>query len=102
MPLLKVIVNRGTDDLDSEDLGVEGGYGIYVDDALPCTSWPSAALDCFHESVPIACLDDFNITVCDGQGQSVAEDGSQLPYTLGAFGQFLGVIGSQGDVAETV
>lgn len=55
------------DDLDPDDLDAEGNCAVdgawRVSLPGPCPDPTEAALDLFHRSVPIACLEDFQITV---------------------------------------
>lgn len=63
--------------LEQEDLEVPGEYEF----TLPAhaAAWTSsqqahAVLDDFHNSIAIGCLDDFEITVLDAQGQEIYDE----------------------------
>lgn len=79
--IIKVVAETGEDDLDPEDVGVPGTYGVAMGDGV--AEYPSeprdadrvepeqgpdgplieAAKDVFHDHVGIEVLDDFDITV---------------------------------------
>lgn len=60
--IIEVVALSAWDDLDPEDVDDDGV--CIVDGAfLVEASGREAALDRFHDEVPIACLDDFLITV---------------------------------------
>lgn len=51
------------DQLDFEDKSVSGIYVVLVDPGTPVKALANAALDGFHSSIPISCLDHFKIEV---------------------------------------
>lgn len=53
---------------DPEDEGVQGIYEVAVPGSLRGGSMREAVLDQFHDHVGIGVLDDFEITVVDGDG----------------------------------
>lgn len=60
--VVEVVVLVGWDDLDAEDVDDEGECivdGAWLVEAVD----EVAALDRFHHTIPIACLDDFLISV---------------------------------------
>lgn len=77
---------------DTEDEAVAGTYLVGVDEDLPPEDRVSAVLDCFHEHVGIACLDDFQIAVFDGAGGEVAEREGADSYKLGHRAVFMGSV----------
>ena len=79
--IIKAVATTGEDDLDPQDVGVAGTYGVAMGDGI--AEYPSeprdadrvepeqgpdgplieAAKDIFHDHVGIEVLDDFDITV---------------------------------------
>ena len=77
---------------DEEDAAVPGTYAVEVDDDLPAADVPSAALDAFHESLPIGVLDDFTIAVRTPDGTDLIEREDAAGYQLGHRAHFAGRI----------
>lgn len=53
---------------DQEDAEISGTYLVLVGEDTPPDARVNLVLDCFHEKIGIAQLDDFMITVHDAQG----------------------------------
>lgn len=52
-----------------DDEGVAGWYQVAMPASVPAADRADLALDCFHDHVGIACLDDFEILPLDAAGQ---------------------------------
>lgn len=81
--------------LDPDDDEVAGIYAVRVPAMLPEGVQVGLALDAFHESVGIACLDDFEIEVVNPlEGKTLNEsDGYESNRDkLGLTGEFLGYL----------
>lgn len=80
---LAVIRNCPVEDMDTEDAGLDGVYEIEVDSDLNRPDMASAALDGFHSSVAVSCLDDFVFLVFDLEtGEVVDEPDDREGYAL--------------------
>lgn len=68
--------------LDSDDTCVAGTYDVYLDTKTPNNRLQAAALDAFHTSVAVACLDHFTFTVQDTDGNEITDDVESESYSL--------------------
>jgi hypothetical protein len=73
-----------------DDEGVADIYLVEVDASLDPNLRASAALDCFHEHIGIASLDDFSIQTFDAEGRELEEPDGQESYELGDRATFHG------------
>lgn len=65
---------------NESDKDVEGKYFARVDDDVPQELIPSAALDTFHSTQSVDCLDDFEFLVFDPiTGVQIFEDTGEHP-----------------------
>jgi hypothetical protein len=88
-----VVQTAGVPD-DEEDRGIEGVYAVEVDAALNNAKAASVALDVFHGAVAIGCLDDFEITVTDGE-YIIDQDPDHDDYSGKDLGCSLGKVSDQ-------
>lgn len=58
-------------DLQQDDQEVPGAYQVLIYSDLPPQDWADTALDCFHCSIAIDNLEDFEITVVDAETQQI-------------------------------
>lgn len=65
---------------DREDVGVSGIYQVTLEVEDP-DDIAGAALDAFHEEVPIGMLDDFDFSVFDPDGQPMTERDDYESYS---------------------
>jgi hypothetical protein len=71
-------------DLDSEDKQVPGTYRVELNDCVPTALIANAALDGFHESVPVGVLDYFEFSVHQFEsGRVIDEDTAVESYEHG-------------------
>ncbi len=80
MPFVTVTVRAliDSDALSPEDVDVAGSYGVFVRAGVDRRDMASVALDVFHKSIGIDCLDDFEITVLDAKKRPLWEpDGAE-------------------------
>ena len=90
MAMLRINVTLLASEPDTDDdAEVEGLYEVDLGTAgegLPLPKLASAALDVFHESIAIDCLDDFDIDVVGPDGSVIEEDPDHSPYSWGKQG----------------
>jgi len=79
VPLYVMVDGHPTEGADDE---VPGNYLVMVDADLSERDQVSAALDVFHSSVAIECLDDFSISVIDESGAIRDENEEHESYSL--------------------
>jgi hypothetical protein len=84
------------DDMDPEDTGVPGVYSVSVEKGLSEQTMASAALDLFHETIPVTILDDFAFYVIDpGTGRVLEQDEDAESYANGHLASDLEQIGDE-------
>ncbi len=66
---------------DEEDREIPGRYAVEVPEELEDDKAASVALDAFHESIAVECLDDFEFTVTNAEGLPLEEDGNHQGYS---------------------
>lgn len=66
---------------DEDDDNVAGVYLMEIDHNIPANKIADAALDAFHCTIPVACLDDFSfvVTRCNAV---LAQDPDHIPGTF--------------------
>ena len=74
---------------DKQDEGVAGKYRIKITDGVPEGHVAGVALDVFHSSVAVGCLDDFEFAVRQGRKALVEGDG-YVSYSGEGKGEMLG------------
>jgi len=79
---LTVHAEQISDTVDEEDIEVAGDHEVEVPGDLSDDKAASAALDIFHSSVAVSCLDDFEFYVYDGD-EMLAEDPEHESYSYG-------------------
>jgi len=79
VPLYVIVDGTPSEEIDDE---VPGNYLIMVDADLSEQDQVSAALDIFHSSMAIDCLDDFSISVIDENGNDREENEEHESYDL--------------------
>ena len=97
-------VNVGTrcaiDTLEPADRGVPGDYTVFICPGHPDYVAAGIALDVFHVTVPIKCLDDFCIEVQDQNGRRIEENADHVTYSGCELG-YLAVAFERGGGGET-
>jgi hypothetical protein len=83
---VKIVEGVEEEDLDHDDqgAGIPGWYEVILGDeaaSLPRDQQGAAALDVFHEDIAIACLDDFEIEVCEEDGSYIENVGEHPSYS---------------------
>lgn len=70
------------DELTYDDAGVPGIYAVQLSPKTEPALIASAALDGFHEKVPVEVIDDFTYTVVDESGNTLDEHPDHDSYSL--------------------
>ena len=69
------------ENLQAEDRNVPGTYDVFIEPRYPEDVAASIALDVFHVSVPITCLEDFCLQVQDEAGHRIEESADHISYS---------------------
>jgi len=89
---LYVVVTGTASDEEDEAEDIPGRYEIAVQSHLSREEQAMAALDCFHETVPVACLDDFEFAVVDEFNEDLDEGDNPEGYKHGDYARFVGKV----------
>lgn len=80
---LGILVIQESEKVVDDDAFVAGTYSVMVSKSLSPGDQASAALDCFHEAIPVEVLDDFTFWVFDPKTGLVIHEGDAESYSLG-------------------
>lgn len=81
MAVVEVHASTTTKDLHELDLEVAGVYRIAVPGDLDASTSAGIALDVFHDSIPVRCLDDFSFKVVNDKGEALHEADNYEAYS---------------------
>ncbi|GAB0154667.1 hypothetical protein [Marinobacterium sp. BA1] len=81
VPVIISVTAREGAELDEDDETIPGRYLIRVPGNIPEEHLAAAALDAFHDKIPIGVLDDFDIVTTDGRsGEEIFDHASTGGY----------------------
>jgi hypothetical protein len=90
MRTLHIIASQLTEDINPQDEEVAGIYYCQVPEDLDDESACSAALDGFHDTIPVKMLDDFEFSVFDPQTKEfLSEADDAESYAMKGIAKFI-------------